>query len=77
MYTYMCMHEKASRASCLVWSTPPPLPQIPPCAHTYIYTNKQGKELAFAFGINLSCSRLGSVINNLAEPEIADRWGGA
>ncbi|GAB5037460.1 transporter belonging to the mfs superfamily [Nannochloropsis oceanica] len=37
----------------------------------------RGKELAFAFGINLSCSRLGSVINNFVEPEVADAWGGA
>jgi hypothetical protein len=36
----------------------------------------QGRELAFAFGINLSCSRLGSVINNLASPAIATAFGG-
>lgn len=46
-------------------------------SHTHIHTHTQGKELAFAFGINLSCSRLGSVINNFVEPEIADKWGGA
>jgi MFS family permease len=32
----------------------------------------KGKELAFAFGINLSISRLGSVINNLVSPVLAD-----
>ena len=32
----------------------------------------QGKELAFAFGINLSVARLGSVINNLVSPTLAD-----
>ena len=32
----------------------------------------KGKELAFAFGINLSVSRLGSVINGIVEPKIAD-----
>jgi len=32
----------------------------------------KGKELAFAFGINLSISRLGSVINNLVSPTLAD-----
>ncbi|GMI15107.1 hypothetical protein TrLO_g4155 [Triparma laevis f. longispina] len=31
-----------------------------------------GKELAFAFGINLSISRLGSVINNYVSPAVAD-----
>lgn len=32
----------------------------------------KGKELAFAFGINLSISRLGSVMNNLVSPTLAD-----
>jgi MFS family permease len=32
----------------------------------------KGKELAFAFGINLSIARLGSVINNLVSPTLAD-----
>lgn len=32
----------------------------------------QGKELAFAFGINLSIARLGSVINNVVSPTLAD-----
>ena len=32
----------------------------------------KGKELAFAFGINLSISRLGSVFNNLISPVLAD-----
>lgn len=32
----------------------------------------EGKELAFAFGLNLSIARLGSVINNLVSPAIAD-----
>jgi len=32
----------------------------------------KGKELAFAFGINLSVARLGSVINNLVSPVLAD-----
>ena len=31
----------------------------------------KGKELAFAFGVNLSISRLGSVINGIVEPRIA------
>jgi MFS family permease len=31
----------------------------------------EGKELAFAFGLNLSIARLGSVINNLVSPAIA------
>ena len=45
-------------------SFPPSLaPSLPPSL-------PQGKELAFAFGINLSCSRLGSVINNFVEPEV-------
>jgi MFS family permease len=32
----------------------------------------EGKELAFAFGLNLSIARLGSVINNLVSPAIAN-----
>lgn len=36
----------------------------------------KGKELAFAFGINLSVSRLGSVINGIVEPKIAGGEGG-
>ena len=32
----------------------------------------KGKELAFAFGINLSFSRLGSVGASLVEPRVAD-----
>ena len=32
----------------------------------------KGKELAFAFGLNLSIARLGSVMNNLVSPVIAD-----
>jgi hypothetical protein len=35
----------------------------------------QGKELAFAFSINLSCSRLGSVINQYVSPVVAQDWG--
>ena len=31
----------------------------------------KGKELAFAFGINLSVSRIGSVINGIVSPAIA------
>ena len=34
------------------------------------------KEVAFAFGINLSCSRLGSVINDQLTPWIAKEFGG-
>jgi len=30
-----------------------------------------GKELAFALGLNITMSRLGSVFNNLVEPPIA------
>ncbi|GMH54858.1 hypothetical protein TrRE_jg6886, partial [Triparma retinervis] len=37
----------------------------------------RGKELAFAFGINLSISRLGSVINNFISPAIASGGGTA
>ena len=33
----------------------------------------KGKELAFAFGINLSISKLGSVINNIVSPALADQ----
>ena len=32
----------------------------------------EGKELAFAFGLNLSIARLGSVINNLVSPPLAN-----
>jgi MFS family permease len=32
----------------------------------------EGKELAFAFGLNLSIARLGSVINNLVSPTLAN-----
>ncbi len=32
----------------------------------------EGKELAFSFGLNLSIARLGSVINNLVSPAIAN-----
>lgn len=32
----------------------------------------KGKELAFAFGVNLSISKLGSVVNNLVSPVLAD-----
>lgn len=35
----------------------------------------KGKELAFAFGINLSISKLGSVINNVVSPALASRVG--
>ena len=35
----------------------------------------EGKELAFAFGLNLSIARLGSVINNLVSPAIANGVG--
>lgn len=31
-----------------------------------------GKELAFALGLNITISRLGSVFNNLVEPPIAE-----
>ena len=34
----------------------------------------KGKELAFAFGVNLSISRVGSVINNIVSPTVADRY---
>lgn len=34
-----------------------------------------GKELAFALGLNITISRLGSVFNNLVEPPIADAMG--
>jgi hypothetical protein len=34
-----------------------------------------GKELAFALGLNITFSRLGSVFNNLIEPPIADAAG--
>jgi MFS family permease len=33
----------------------------------------QGKELAFALGLNLSISRLGSVMNNMVTPVLADK----
>lgn len=33
---------------------------------------RSGKELAFAFGINLSVAKLGSVINNLVSPALAE-----
>jgi MFS family permease len=32
----------------------------------------KGKEMAFAFGLNLSIARLGSVINNVVSPTLAD-----
>lgn len=32
----------------------------------------KGKELAFAFGVNLSISKLGSVINNIVSPMLSD-----
>jgi MFS family permease len=35
----------------------------------------QGKELAFAFGLNLSVARLGSVANNLISPPLASSGG--
>lgn len=35
----------------------------------------KGKELAFAFGFNLSVSRLGSVINGIVEPAVAKSDG--
>lgn len=35
----------------------------------------KGKELAFAFGINLSISKLGSVINNILSPALANSVG--
>lgn len=34
-----------------------------------------GKEVAFAFGLNLSVARLGSVFNNLLSPVLADSAG--
>lgn len=33
----------------------------------------KGRELAFAFGVNLAISKLGSVINNILSPILADR----
>jgi MFS family permease len=33
-----------------------------------------GQELALAFGLNLSLARLGSVLNNLISPAVANRW---
>mmetsp|Transcript_1682 Transcript_1682/g.2961 ORF Transcript_1682/g.2961 Transcript_1682/m.2961 type:complete len:576 (+) Transcript_1682:21-1748(+) len=35
----------------------------------------EGKEVAFAFGLNLSVARLGSVFNNLLSPRLADSSG--
>mmetsp|Transcript_18356 Transcript_18356/g.25223 ORF Transcript_18356/g.25223 Transcript_18356/m.25223 type:complete len:128 (-) Transcript_18356:379-762(-) len=35
----------------------------------------KGRELAFAFGINLSISKLGSVINNILSPALAQKFG--
>lgn len=35
----------------------------------------EGKEVAFAFGLNLSVARLGSVFNNLLSPQLADSGG--
>lgn len=35
----------------------------------------KGKELAFAFGINLSIARLGSVFNNLLSPPLTEMAG--
>lgn len=35
----------------------------------------EGKELAFSFGLNLSIARLGSVINNLVSPSLANSVG--
>jgi MFS family permease len=35
----------------------------------------EGKEVAFAFGLNLSVARLGSVFNNLLSPVLADSAG--
>ena len=35
----------------------------------------RGKELAFAFGINLSIAKLGSVINNIVSPSLAASTG--
>lgn len=35
----------------------------------------QGRELAFAFGINLSVARLGSVMNNLLSPSLSNSNG--
>ena len=35
----------------------------------------EGKELAFAFGLNLSVARLGSVINNLVSPALSNSVG--
>ena len=34
-----------------------------------------GRELAFAFGINLSVSKLGSVINNIISPLLVEKTG--
>jgi len=34
----------------------------------------KGKELAFAFGLNLSIARVGSVINNIASPALAESF---
>lgn len=56
--------------------TPSIQPLNPPNTTPQTDITTQGKELAFAFGINLSCSRLGSVVNNFVEPEVADKWGG-
>ena len=38
-------------------------------------TNIAGRELAFAFGINLSVSKLGSVINNIISPLLVEKIG--
>lgn len=35
----------------------------------------EGKEVAFAFGLNLSVARLGSVFNNMLSPQLADSGG--
>lgn len=49
------------------------------CQSTAISRWFFGKELAFALGVNITVSRLGSVINNAVEPPIADKtslgWG--
>jgi hypothetical protein len=34
-----------------------------------------GKELALAFGIGISISRMGGVTNNLVSPRLAEKYG--
>lgn len=42
-------------------------------SHSQLAEWFKGTELAFAFGINLSISKLGSAINNIVSPVVADQ----